>query len=68
MKSNLIAILLIMAAIPAFSQKATIQSPNKKINVAVFSNQNEDMGNWYLQVNYADNDKTCCHRSDRAAG
>ncbi len=58
MKSNLITILLIMAAIPAFSQKATIQSPNKKISVGVFSNQNENTGNWYMQVNYSDNDKT----------
>ena len=58
MKSNIITIFLILASLPTFSQKATVQSPNKKINVAVFSGQNEDTGNWYLQVNYSDNDKT----------
>ena len=55
-KSFMIALFMI-STFPAFSQKVTIQSPNKKINVALFSNQNEDTGNWYLQVNYSDNDK-----------
>jgi alpha-glucosidase len=57
MKSKVITFFLIFVASSAFSQKAIIQSPNEKISVSVFCEQNDDTGNWYLQVNYSDNGK-----------
>ena len=58
MNLKLITILFILYSYSAFPQKATVQSPNKKNNVAVFCEQNGDVGNWYLQVEYSDNGKT----------
>lgn len=58
MKSKFVAILFFFAALPAFSQKVTVESPNKKINIAVFSDQNNNTGSWYIQVNYSDNEET----------
>jgi len=57
MKQGFIAVLFAFVTLPAFSQKATVQSPNAKINAAIFCEQNDDTGNWYLQVNYSDNGK-----------
>jgi alpha-glucosidase len=52
----LISILLILIVSPAFSQIISVRSPNNKIGVTLFSEQNEEMVNWYLQVNYIEND------------
>jgi alpha-glucosidase len=54
MKQNLIAVFFVFATLSAVSQIATVQSPNSKINVAVFCGKTEDTGNWYLQVNYSE--------------
>jgi len=40
------------------SQKLTIQSPNQKISVALFSLQNTDAGEWYIKASYNSNGKT----------
>ena len=53
MKQGFIAVLFVFVTLSAFSEKATVQSPNKKINVSLFCDQNSDTGSWYLQVNYA---------------
>ena len=58
MKQNLIIVLFVFASLPAVSQIATVQSPNNKINVAVFCGKTVDIGNWYLQVNYSEEGKT----------
>lgn len=42
----------------ATAQKLVISSPNKKIQVSLFSVQNTDAGNWYLQTSYLNNGKT----------
>ena len=55
MKSIIVSIFLFLTVLHAFTQKAVIESPNKKINVAVFNDQNTDAGNWYIQVNFSDN-------------
>lgn len=57
MISRFVAILFLFVSMIAFAQNATVVSPNKKINIAVFNEQNKDAGNWYLQVNYFNVDK-----------
>ncbi len=57
MKLNCLLILLIMSVSSAYSQKVSVESPNKKINVALYGDQNDDTGSWYLRVNYAENGK-----------
>ena len=58
MKQNLITVLFVFITLSAVSQIATVQSPNSKINVAVFCGKTGDIGNWYLQVNYSEEGKT----------
>ncbi|MEO8110917.1 MAG: glycoside hydrolase family 97 catalytic domain-containing protein [Ginsengibacter sp.] len=41
-----------------FGQKVVVQSPNQKINAAVFCQQNTDVGEWYLKTAYKVNGKT----------
>ncbi len=52
-----VVVLLVTTTFAAFSQKVTVSSPNHKIDVTLFCQQSGDAGNWYLQVNYANNDK-----------
>ncbi|HEV8283119.1 MAG TPA: glycoside hydrolase family 97 catalytic domain-containing protein [Chitinophagaceae bacterium] len=40
-----------------FGQKVVVQSPNRKINAAVFSQQNADIGDWYIKASYNGNGK-----------
>ena len=54
----LLSFLLISSALSVFSQKLTVQSPNQKISVAQFCNQNNDTGEWFLKTSYKDNGKT----------
>jgi hypothetical protein len=42
----------------AFTQKVTIQSPNQKIHVGLFSVHNTEVGEWYLNAFYTNNGKT----------
>lgn len=37
------------------SQKLTVQSPNQKVNVALFNHQNAGTGEWYLNAAYSSN-------------
>lgn len=39
------------------TQKLTVQSPNQKISVALFSQQNSDLGEWYIKASYNNNGK-----------
>lgn len=39
-------------------QKLSVQSPNQKITVLLFSEQNKDAGEWYLKASYNDSGKT----------
>jgi alpha-glucosidase len=57
MKQTIIALLIVLSTMTVFPQKATLLSPNSKIKVAVFSQQNNDVGSWYLQVLYTANGK-----------
>lgn len=49
--------ILLFSVVLAFGQKATLVSPNKAINIALFGEQNNNSGNWYLQVNNYNKDK-----------
>jgi hypothetical protein len=58
MKSLAVSIVCIFFfAFYATSQKLTIQSPNQKISVALFNNQNSDVGEWYIKASYNSNGK-----------
>ncbi len=41
----------------AFAQKVQLQSPDQKINAAVFCQQNTDVGEWYIKASYNSNGK-----------
>jgi alpha-glucosidase len=47
-----------LASTSLFGQKVTVQSPNHKITVALFSTQTGDADEWYLKASYSDNGKT----------
>jgi alpha-glucosidase len=51
-------LLVISNAFTAFPQKLTIQSPNKKISIGLFSEQNTNAGEWYFKTLYNNNGKT----------
>jgi hypothetical protein len=51
-------VLLIGSTTAAFSQKLTVQSPNQKINVALYSVQNGDAGEWFLKASYVNAGKS----------
>jgi alpha-glucosidase len=52
MRSVFVFVLLV-GALSLMGQKVTVQSPNGKIRVSLFCQQNADAGNWYLKVLYA---------------
>ncbi|OJU50624.1 MAG: alpha-glucosidase, partial [Bacteroidales bacterium 45-6] len=56
-KLFLISGLVLLSSGKAIGQTVSVLSPNKKINVALFCEQNNTAGNWHLQVNYANKDK-----------
>jgi alpha-glucosidase len=58
MKYKLITLLIVISSI-VVAQKVSVESPNKKINIALFNQQNSDIGKWYLKVSYKENDKNC---------
>jgi alpha-glucosidase len=58
-KQLLITALLSFLILSAFSQKATVVSPNQKIHVTLNNRQNVDVGDWYLKVTYVNNGKSC---------
>ena len=57
MKYKIIVGFILLSTITVFSQKITVNSPNKKINVGLYNTQNGDSGEWYLKVSYTNNGK-----------
>ena len=49
--------LFLFSVLSTFAQKLTVQSPNQKISVALFSEQNTDAGEWYIKASYNNNRK-----------
>jgi alpha-glucosidase len=59
MKSTVVLVLFIaFNTCIAFAQKLVVQSPNQKVRVALFCQQNTDTGEWYLKASYNNNVKT----------
>ena len=46
---------LLGSSVVVFSQKANVSSPNQKINIELYNQQGQDIGSWYLKVNYSNN-------------
>ena len=59
MKQLLITSIFFFQVLFVFSQKATVISPNQKIQVSLYNRQNKDIGEWYLKVIYINKDKRC---------
>jgi alpha-glucosidase len=57
MKYKIIVGFILLSTITVFSQKTTVNSPNKKINVGLYNTKNGDSGEWYLKVSYTNNGK-----------
>jgi alpha-glucosidase len=55
---RILAFILIVSSI-AIAQKVTVDSPNKRINIALYNRENSDLGKWYLKVNYTKDSKAC---------
>lgn len=58
MKQLLITALFVLQIFYGFSQKVMIKSPNQKVNIALYNQQDADTGRWYLKVSYTNNGKT----------
>jgi len=48
-----------MNTLTVWPQKIAVVSPNQKITVALYKDQNVGMGAWFLTVAYTNNGKTC---------
>jgi alpha-glucosidase len=59
MKYKIITWLLPLCSVVAFSQKVEVVSPNQKIDIELYNTQNNDVGEWYLKVNYINNGIIC---------
>lgn len=55
---RLITVLFVLLVFFGFSQKVTFTSPNQKVGIALYNQQNSDSGEWYLKVSYTNNNKT----------
>ncbi len=59
MKSTIVCILLgCLMVSAALSQTTTVQSPNQKIVVSLFNENNSKVGAWYLKADYINDGKT----------
>lgn len=57
MKRTFLTSLFILLSIIALPQKVTVVSPNNKVIVDLFNVKNTDAGEWFLKVNYLNDDK-----------
>ncbi|HVO72937.1 MAG TPA: glycoside hydrolase family 97 catalytic domain-containing protein [Ignavibacteriaceae bacterium] len=57
MRKVIIAFVILIISSNAAAQKIRIDSPNKKINAALFNRQNRDIGEWYLKITGNGNDE-----------
>ena len=59
MKRKVLAGLFFLITITAFPQKVTVVSPNQKISIALYNQQNKDIGEWYIKVTCISNANIC---------
>jgi hypothetical protein len=55
MKRKVLTGLFFLFTLAALPQKVTVVSPNQKISIALYNQQNEDIGEWYIKVNFISN-------------
>lgn len=58
MKHLFIIAFFVLQVFSGFSQKVTVTSPNQKVGIVLYNQQNSETGEWYLKVNYANEGKT----------
>ncbi len=58
MRQTIIFIVFLFSATPLFSQKATVISPNQKINLSLVCHQNGEIGNWFFKIGYTNAGQT----------
>jgi len=54
----IVCIIFSLISIPAFAQKATVSSPDRKISVALFAKEGKEAGEWFLTSAYTNSGKT----------
>ena len=59
MKRKVLAGLFFLFTLAALPQKVTVVSPNQKISIALYNQQNQDVGEWYIKVNFINNGTIC---------
>ncbi len=55
---RIIMFILIITSI-ALAQKVSVESPNEKIKIALFNQQNSDFGKWFLKIYYTKDGSNC---------
>lgn len=48
-------VLFSLSSLSLFAQRTTVQSPDQRISVALFSTRNNDVGGWYIKTFYNNN-------------
>jgi alpha-glucosidase len=59
MKRKVLTGLFFLFTLTALPQKVTVVSPNQKISIALYNQQNQDVGEWYIKVNLNSNGNIC---------
>jgi alpha-glucosidase len=59
MKRKILAGLFILFTLTALPQKVTVVSPNQKVSIALYNQQNKDVGEWYIKVNFISDGNNC---------
>ena len=59
MRRKIMTGILLLIMITARPQGINIISPNQKISIELFSEQNAGIGEWFLKVNYINNGQRC---------
>jgi len=52
MKRKVLAGLFFLFTLTTLPQKVTVVSPNQKISITLYNQQNQDVGEWYIKVNF----------------
>jgi alpha-glucosidase len=59
MKRKVLAGLFFLFTLTVLPQKVTVVSPNQKISIALYNQQNTDIGEWYMKVTLVSNGNNC---------
>lgn len=59
MKRKVLAGLFFLFTLTTLPQKVTVVSPNQKISITLYNQQNQDVGEWYIKVNFKSDGNNC---------